>query len=319
VLLLSISSFVAVVRQATAFLWRVVIELVQADLDLSPVIGLAYRTNHKEMTIAASNAGWGRVDCQVSVHNEILERLFRRDSLRFQRSFESGEIVDVIHLNLRLADSAQLDVINRTGRERTRRQHDSPQLRSSDGQIKIQSVSPEDLGFAEGVPVGHITAQSTCSNAAGIQLTVNQEIRPDLLSFANAVSISDGEFKRIPPPIMIYTIAMSEPTFVAVLDPASVPSEKAYSISRKIPPGDMERFSITVGALKSSKVRLRFKFFVDASIVLTTNSFTLTRCAPETVRSLSQMARNLTTRAAYGLFLRRVTYGCRVRETRCGR
>ncbi len=266
--------------QATAFLWRVVIELVQADLDLSPVIGLAYRTNHKEMTIAASNAGWGRGDCQVSVHNEILERLFRSDSLGFQRSFESGENVDVIHLDLRHADTAQLDVINRTRRERTRRQHDSPPPRSSDDQIKIQSVSPEDLGVAEGVPVGHITAQGTCSNAAGIQLTVNQEIRPDLWSFANAVSISDGEFKRIPPPIIIYAVAMSEPTFVAVVDPASVPSEKAYSISRKIPPGDVERFFITVGALKSSKVKLRFKFFVDESIVLTTNSFILALSCP---------------------------------------
>ena len=58
-------------------------------------------------------------------------------------------------------------------------------------------------------------------------------------------------------------IVPSEPTFVSVLDPDSVPAQKQYGLARRIPPGEVERFFIAVVSKKSARFRVRLKFFAD--------------------------------------------------------
>lgn len=67
---------------------------------------------------------------------------------------------------------------------------------------------------------------------------------------------------------MLRMVVPSEPTFVSVLDPDSVPAQKQYGLARRIPPGEVERFFIAVVSKKSARFRVRLKFFVDKSTVL---------------------------------------------------
>ena len=61
--------------------------------------------------------------------------------------------------------------------------------------------------------------------------------------------------------------AYSDTTYISLIDPNIGPHKRLYSMSRKIVPGDIERFHIMVGAPKSCRLRLKFKFFVDKDSV----------------------------------------------------
>jgi hypothetical protein len=60
----------------------------------------------------------------------------------------------------------------------------------------------------------------------------------------------------------------SDTTYGAIIDPSVGPYEKKYPISRKIAPGDVERFHIMVGSSMSCHLQVRFKFFIDQTTVI---------------------------------------------------
>jgi hypothetical protein len=65
----------------------------------------------------------------------------------------------------------------------------------------------------------------------------------------------------------------SDVTYCTIIDPSLGPHERIYPISRMIPPGDVERFHILIGASKSCNLRLRFKFSSDRAKVSMSDEF----------------------------------------------
>ena len=62
---------------------------------------------------------------------------------------------------------------------------------------------------------------------------------------------------------------------LAIIDPSVGPYEKKYPISRKIAPGDVERFHIMVGSSMSCHLQVRFKFFIDRISVIESEIFNM--------------------------------------------
>ena len=65
----------------------------------------------------------------------------------------------------------------------------------------------------------------------------------------------------------------SEVTYGTIVDPSKGPHEQAYPISRKIPPGDVERFHIMIGSPMSCHLKIQFKFFIDQTQVIESDIF----------------------------------------------
>jgi hypothetical protein len=91
----------------------------------------------------------------------------------------------------------------------------------------------------------------------------------------DSIALTEGGFIGIPRvPLHIQACLMnSDTTYVTIIEPAKGPHEVTYPISRRIAPGDVERFHIMVGASKSSKLRLQFKFYVDKDHIVQSEMF----------------------------------------------
>jgi Tfp pilus assembly protein PilF len=66
---------------------------------------------------------------------------------------------------------------------------------------------------------------------------------------------------------------LSDTTYGVIIDPSKGSYEQKYPISRAIPPGDVERFHIMVGASMSCYLQIRFKFFIDEATVIESGIF----------------------------------------------
>lgn len=251
--------------RATAFLWKVSIDLLRAEIDQTPVVEFNYRTDRSKMTISMKNNGWGPADCDISISNEYLARLFGTDVLRFRGVVASNESKE-IDLDLKQGDHRQMAAV-----EKLMRSREQEQQSATGPKVKITIMRVNDNAL------GAVMASGECYSANRTKLSINQAV----LAPPNVVltAISHGEFaSRYEFPI--YMLVPSEPTFVAVLDPTLVPSSKTYSLSRKIPPGDVERFYITLAASRSAQVWVRFRFFIDESTVLVTQAFSVKLWCP---------------------------------------
>jgi len=75
------------------------------------------------------------------------------------------------------------------------------------------------------------------------------------------------------PPGTFHGSAFSDATYISIMDPSIGPHEKIYPISRKIPPGDVERFHVMIGSPMSCRFLIRFKFHIDQSKVIESEMF----------------------------------------------
>src|SRR6516165_1004812 len=63
--------------RATAFLWRFVIEILKAEVDVRPNLEFSYRVDGKDLVVAVTNTGWGSAcDCSILVTEPTLNRSF---------------------------------------------------------------------------------------------------------------------------------------------------------------------------------------------------------------------------------------------------
>ena len=70
-----------------------------------------------------------------------------------------------------------------------------------------------------------------------------------------------------------YSLSMSDATYCTMVDIDAVNMDKSYKISRKIPPGDIDRFHIQIGANKSSILKIKFQFVIDGKKLVESELF----------------------------------------------
>jgi hypothetical protein len=288
--------------ETAAVLWQFAIEVLEAEVDTSPDLKFYCEVDRLErggaLRIFAKNSGWGAAyECEGILEEPVLEHFFTKDQRTFVGNIESGRNKQIFHLlpNIdpqRFADfhkrameearkemeqhlselfGPDVDIndydsvipVNRHGgyRESERERFTRKWIMSSAGRPNILSV-----------PLGFLILKLRYKDARNRIVTSNASAGGQ--GFAYELFITPDGFVGIEH----YISACKMPsgiTYCTILNPSLGSHERTYPISRMIPPGDVERFHIMVGASKSCSLRLRFKFSVDKSKVVTSEEFNI--------------------------------------------
>jgi len=216
---------------ATAFLKQFTINVIQAEIDTTPVLKFTANAIDGALRITVSNRGWGTVECQLQLHEPTLERLF---STHLQKSviLENSDEQQAFHLTLDMADKEQFEL------------------------IKQKFTSFEERGL----PLETFQVSYRCHDKKNLEYFnmqgLNLRFRRFFLTKIGFIASQTHDAN--------VSLAISDTTYVSVIDPKQQESQElVYPISRKIPPGDVEHFHIMIGSSMSAKLRLRFKFSID--------------------------------------------------------
>lgn len=63
--------------------------------------------------------------------------------------------------------------------------------------------------------------------------------------------------------------------YLAIIDVDKRPHQRSFPISHMIPPGDVERFQVEIGATKSCALNLRFKFMINKENIIESPEFSV--------------------------------------------
>ena len=141
--------------------------------------------------------------------------------------------------------------------------------------LRIDSAGP---GMMETLPayppngcLGPIQARWTCKDDLGASRSGTAEVS----FYDRCIYLTQNGF-RVPPrkgPEGAAIAMPSDITYIVVLDADAGAQERVYEMSRKIPPGDVERFHIMIGANKTCTLELRFGFFIDNDKIIKSDPF----------------------------------------------
>ena len=117
------------------------------------------------------------------------------------------------------------------------------------------------------VEIKQIPFEWDCSDIEGRSYREDETLDeyPPWLMFGKIVITEEG-FSYLPGEFVAGAMMPPGPTFCALIDPDSGPHTRSYPISRRIDPGDVERFQVLIGASKSCFLDVRLAFDVDGRV-----------------------------------------------------
>lgn len=263
---------------ATAVLWEFQIAVLEASIDRTPVLSGRYLCpgvketewnrsywstlfdSSGNLTILLKNDGWGAArNCRLAVRNPLLERIFTDDELRFEGDIESRE-ERTLTLKAKLLEEELFDNFEEEDRklsasERHRSGHDEWYW------VRMRSMPPDMPPEGSGIRLHELAVHGAARDASGIEREIHVVLQPptkhgELLLQKDRFLWWEGESPR-------YAPLRSAVIYSTIIDVDQGPHNRTYRISRKIPPGDVERFHVMIGASKSCQLKLKFCFRVD--------------------------------------------------------
>jgi hypothetical protein len=246
---------------ATAFLWQFGIAVLSAEVDITPVLGFNPTAEDGMLTLAVCNNGWGAAkNISLRLEEETLSKIFAGSSLQFHGALESGEQVIAYRLSSSDADPSRLrDVI---------RAHF---ISLDDGFSYRRGSDPNNTSLGFGIKLKDARLVSNFRNEKGNEHAEDQTV--SFRNFEGWIALTPEGFVEFCKPPPMACPAPSYVTFISLIDPNRGPHERVYRMSRKIPPGDIERFHIMVGASKSCHLRIKFKFLIDKDSIIESEEF----------------------------------------------
>lgn len=248
---------------ATAFLWKFEISVIHAEVDLTPVLEFSADERHKALEVSITNNGWGAArDFRLEIEEPSLNLVFPASARQFQGSIESGQS-EMLRLTRHDVDPGRFETLSRRFVDlyAAGRQNDYyiPYRLSAEGRSLY------------GVRLENLKATWECRDERGNAHKGKASVRMGG-RYSYLALTADGFVEiRLPPPCG--AAAPSGATFITIIDPAKGAHDVSYLISRKIPPGDIERFHIMVGANMSCHLNLRFRFYVDKETRIESEAF----------------------------------------------
>lgn len=254
---------------ATAFLWRFTISVEDAKIDLTPKLDFHARVVRGSLRVGVTNQGWGTArSCSIEIEEPVLNQVFDAKARQFVGDVGAGDEHRevVFDFSNSSAIPEQRDAISKTFAI-----VDAGQYIGYTGGIGRQVQ-------VRGIRLQRAHVVWKCKDDEG---TSHQG--EDGLLGGDTFFTEDG-FVEIhhPPPTM--SAAGSELTYSAIIDPSRGTHSREYSISRKIAPGDVERFHIMIGTPVSCKLRLRFKFSIGEAATVQSDVFDLSIWNPRNWR-----------------------------------
>jgi hypothetical protein len=272
---------------AAAFLRQFRVEVLSAEIDPKPELYFDATFEGRVVSLRVNNNGWGpATNLELEFSEPTLNRLFGT------RLRQSVPVIDEEHgITLSLSDvpSAELQAIQSTYKPLVAprnyrygpdvvRVAPSSRMRQLPSLVPLRTerskIVPQNNSQARefrGVELNPINVSWSALDQRGIRFTGEAVIwlRPTALTddgflqaeWTHSIPDACGSFS-------------SDRTYVTCirLDPDQQ-SVFDYPISRKIAPGDIDRFHVMVGATKSCILRVRFAIVVDKDTVIRSDAF----------------------------------------------
>lgn len=249
---------------ATAFLWQFSIEVIHAEIDPKPELEFRAKVTDGALEVEVVNNGWGAaLDCQIQIDEDTLNQLFDERARQFSGAIKSGGRKQIFRLTRDMADASQFEAISKKFLPLNKRE------------VEFYSYFPESKKQKEliyGVDLPWVKATWDCTDERGERHQGTESIWS--LFSETQIALTSSGFVSYWRGSGIHEMRMpSYVTYIAIIDPSKKSHEREYPISRKIPPGDVERFHIMVGSPASCHLRIKFKFFVDKHGVVESEEF----------------------------------------------
>jgi hypothetical protein len=235
---------------ATAFLWKFAIRVVNAEIDKTPVLSFSNQVSGDALEVKITNDGWGAAcDGRFRLQVPVLDALFPESVLRQTTSIASGASQSVFRLTKALAVPGKWEA--NIGSRISPFERCDKDFRAWDPSTRGRS---HRFGLEEG------SVDWECRSEDSEQKHQGQSV----IRFENPpIVLTPNGFSEIDVPPCAYSPAASDVTYISMLDPFQSEHERVYSISRKIGPGEVERFHIMIGARMSCHLKVKFGFFID--------------------------------------------------------
>ncbi len=242
------------VGTATAFLKRFTIKVLQAEIDLTPVLDFELKVVNNALQVIATNNGWGGAhDCNIQISGNILSRLFTDFQRQYKGNIPSGESKEILSLTKKSANTIRFKAIKKEFVD-----------------IYNQPSGPPFHQSIRGIELGKTNVTWSCRDDNGTEYQ-NQVNIQGFDNEGNYILIENGFFKTSN--IRSGGGAYSDIMYVSIIDPSKGIQEKTYSISRQIPSGDVERFHIMIGSPMSCRLSTQFQFFSDQTDIVESEKF----------------------------------------------
>lgn len=271
---------------ATAFLWKFTVKILDIEIDRTPVlrhfIGLtplnvdSRKSRNKirfvddsceaKLTVTTRNDGWGcALGCEVQVSELPLKPLFTESARTFRGNIESEQSLITISLDP--------STLNQEYFTNALQKHYEERANTSLRAIYDLNDIPEGC-----LPLRTPKVRSTFQDIHGISHEDVQHASTASLSgdCVGGLYLNRSSFKWINYRnfgLSCDSILLPSAVYYVSLNPEMQVSQHSYSISHKIPSGDVERFHIMIGSSKSCKAALRFEFSVDSESAIISDEF----------------------------------------------
>lgn len=241
---------------ATAFLWQFGIKVNNVQIDVRPVIDILTIAIHQVLRITVTNSGWGTArDFSARIKEKSLQKVFNKENLVIRRDLLKGQSSIAFVLSRHNAIIHQLE-----------------KLIAEEGQTFQSGRTPS----LKGVKLNPELVWS-CKDEIGNKYNGRSELNlPPTFGQDYYILTKSGFQLIVLSPKGRDARAGSTTTYATLLNPFEEKKEYKYKISRKIPPGDVERFHIMIGATASCNYDVNFIFYVDQDKVLQSDKFNIT-------------------------------------------
>ena len=197
----------------------------------------------KELVLYASNSGWGdALDFSGQVEYPTLQTLFPDTAFMVSaRCIPANGRIPILTI-----DAADIDVPKYVAMR-------DPKYEEWDRKGR-KSFCPGKSFPQEGVAIWSCLGETGATFRGSDQLIIAKDLRIGKGWFGEDQPTFSGCFR-------------ADIRYCCLIDVSRGVHERTYEIARKIPPGDVERFFIQIGADRSCKLLVSFRFATDSGIV----------------------------------------------------
>ena len=252
---------------ATAFLWQFITNITYAEVDPTPLMNFNSSIFEKELHLNAINQGWGNAhQCLIKIIEPTLNKIFPAQILQYKNTFKSGETITICKLSKELIIPEKFSEINQKFNNIIL--HDPHFYLYKDEYIDKNN----NLSMTQGIELRPINVLWNCIDEKGKRYKGQDTIKTFIGKKGVYVVQNNLSIYRVPYRVP-YREIESDTTYVVIIDPDNGIHEKKYPISRKIFPGNIERFHIMIGSSKSAYLKINFKFYIDKSKTIKSKEF----------------------------------------------
>jgi hypothetical protein len=251
--------------RATAFLWRFAVLILDVEIDRKPALRFYTKAGAGTLQVWADNRGWGdAIDCTVQVGERFLDGFFEESLRQFRGDIGSGEVRELLVFDPRVKHELFVGFMQALAERQVQLVRET----SRDGAVGFRQLEPRPL---VGAKLGSLKAEWGCTTVAGDQVTGEAEFGME--SAGSQLALTPLGFTEFHEETPVPRGTFSEVTYITIIEPEQHAGERLYPMARHVPPGDVERFHIMIGATMSCRLTLRFKFYVDRDVQIVSDEF----------------------------------------------